>query len=289
MDEGKRLKSASVPVDEKGTVYHLMVKPGDVSRYVLLPGDPGRVRRIAEFWDEKWMVAEHREYLTYSGRYKGVFISATSTGIGAPSTAIAVEELARVGSDTFIRVGTTGALHRHIGVGDLIISTGAVRLEGTSKQYVIPEYPAVADLTVTLALVSAAEILGVKYHLGLTASTDSFYVGQERPGLRGYLPPFQKGLTSFLKSVNVLNFEMEAATIFTLSNIYGLRAGSVCAAIANRETEEFIVNAGVDDAIRVANEAVRVLSEWDDEMEKMNKSNVTPEIIVKWWNQYFKK
>ncbi len=285
VSSGKKLKSASVPVDEKGMQYHLMVKPGDVSRYVLLPGDPGRVLRIAKYWDEKWKVAEHREYLTYSGKYKGVFISATSTGIGAPSTAIAVEELARVGSDTFIRVGTTGALRRGIGVGDLIISTGAVRLEGTSKQYVIPEYPAVADLTVTLALVAAAEELGVKYHLGLTASSDSFYVGQERPGFRGYLPPFQKGLVSFLKSVNVLNFEMEAATIFTLANIYGLRAGSVCAAIANRETEEFIVDAGVEDAVRVANEAVKILSEWDELMEKAGKKAVTPGIIAEWWKK----
>ncbi len=285
VSSGKKLKSASVPVDEKGMQYHLMVKPGDVSRYVLLPGDPGRVLRIAKYWDEKWKVAEHREYLTYSGKYKGVFISATSTGIGAPSTAIAVEELARIGSDTFIRVGTTGALRRDIGVGDLIISTGAVRLEGTSKQYVIPEYPAVADLTVTLALVAAAEELGVKYHLGLTASSDSFYVGQERPGFRGYLPPFQKGLVSFLKSVNVLNFEMEAATIFTLANIYGLRAGSVCAAIANRETEEFIVDAGVEDAVRVANEAVKILSEWDELMEKAGKKAVTPGIIAEWWKK----
>ncbi len=285
MDPGKKLKSASVPVDEAGMQYHLMVKPGDVSRYVLLPGDPGRVRRIAEHWEEKWMVAEHREYLTYSGKYRGVFISATSTGIGAPSTAIAVEELARVGSDTFIRVGTTGALRREIGVGDIIISTAAVRLEGTSKHYVIPEYPAVADLTVTMALVAAAEELGVKYHLGLTASSDSFYVGQERPGYKGYLPPFQKGLVSFLKSVNVLNFEMEAATIFTLANIYGLRAGSVCAAIANRETEEFVVDAGVEDAIRVANEAVKILKEWDSAMDKTGRRVVTPEIIAGWWSR----
>lgn len=283
METGKRLSSASSPVDESGMVYHLEVKPGDVSRYVLLPGDPGRVKRIASFWDEAWQVAWHREFLTYSGRYRGVFISATSTGIGAPSTAIALEELARVGSDTFIRVGTTGALKREIGVGDLIISTGAVRLEGTSKQYVIPEYPAVADLTVTMALIAAAEELGVRYHLGLTASSDSFYVGQERPGYKGYLPPFQRGLVNFLKSVNVLNFEMEAAAIFTLANIYGLRAGSVCAAIANRETEEFIVNAGVDDAIRVANEAVKILSEWDHAMEEVGRRNITPRIIYEWF------
>lgn len=286
MESGTRLKSASVPESEEGMQYHLQVKPGDVSRYVLLPGDPGRVRRIASFWDEAWKVAEHREYLTYSGKYKGVFISATSTGIGAPSTAIAIEELARVGADTFIRVGTTGALRREIHVGDLIISTGAVRLEGTSKQYIIPEYPAVASFEVVLALVTAADEYGLRYHLGLTASSDSFFVGQERPGYKGYLPPFQRGLIDFLKQANVLNFEMEAATIFTLANIYGLRAGAVCAAIANRETEEFVVDAGVDDAIKVANEAIKILKEWDELKDTYNKPVITPRIISDWIKSY---
>ncbi|ADI31473.1 uridine phosphorylase [Staphylothermus hellenicus] len=285
MERGKKLSSASAPVDESGRVYHLGVKPGDVSKYVLLPGDPGRVKRIASFWDKAWRVAEHREYLTFSGRYKGVFISATSTGIGSPSTAIAVEELARVGSTTFIRVGTTGALNRNIGVGDIIISTGAVRFEGTSKQYVFPEYPAVASFDVTLALITAAEELGVKYHVGLTVSSDSFYVGQERPGYKGYLPPFQRGLIDFLRSVNVLNFEMEAAAIFTLANIYGLRAGSVCAAIANRETEEFIVDAGVDDAIKVANEAVKILSEWDQIVGETGSKTVSAKTILEWYKR----
>ncbi len=282
MFEGKKLKSASIPEDESKRQYHIMAKPGDVSRYVLLPGDPGRVRKIASYWEKSWEVASHREYLTYSGYYKGVFISATSTGIGSPSTAIAVEELARIGADTFIRVGTTGALRKDVRVGDLIISTAAVRLEGTSKEYVIPEYPASASIDVVMALIAAAEELGVRYHLGITASTDSFYVGQERPGLRGYLPPFKKGLVDFLRSVNVLNFEMEAATIFTLANIYGLRAGAVCAAIANRETEEFVMEAGVEDAVKVANEAVKILCEWYEEMEKHGKKNITPDIIRDW-------
>lgn len=275
----EKLKSASRPESEEGRQYHLQVKPGDVSRYILLPGDPDRVPWIASFWDKAWSVAKHREYVTYSGYYKGVFISAVSTGIGAPATAIAIEELARVGGDTFIRVGTTGALTRGISVGDIIISTGAVRLEGTSKHYVMPEYPAVASYDVVLALIEAAEILGVRYHVGLTASSDSFYVGQERPGFKDYLPPFQRGLVQYLRSVNVLNFEMEAALIFTLANIYGLRAGAVCAAIANRETEEFVVNAGVEDAIKVANEAVKILSEWDEEVKRRGKKYISASII----------
>jgi uridine phosphorylase len=263
----------------EGLQYHLMIKKGDVSRYVLLPGDPERVPLIAKYWDKAWHVATHREFVTYSGYYKGVFISATSTGIGAPSTAIAIEELARCGVDAFIRVGTTGALKREIKLGDLVISTGAVRLEGTSRHYAISEYPAVASFEVVLALIEAAESLGVNYHVGLTASSDSFYVGQERPGFKDYLPPFQRGLIEYLRSMNVLNFEMEASVIFILSNIYGLRAGAVCAAIANRETDEFKPGVGVEDAIRVANEAVKILSEWDFEKERRGKKYITPDII----------
>jgi uridine phosphorylase len=272
-------KDASRPETETGLQYHLMIKPGDVAKYVLLPGDPERVPIIARFWDKAWHVASHREYVTYSGYYKGVFISATSTGIGAPATAIAFEELARVGAEVFIRVGTTGALRRDVSVGDVVISTGAVRMEGTSRHYVMPEYPAVASYDVVLALIDAAESLGVRYHVGLTASSDSFYVGQERPGFRDYLPPFQKGLIDYLRSVNVLNFEMEASLIFTLANIYRLRAGAVCAAIANRETGEFKPGVGVEDAIRVANEAVKILYEWDEEKRRIGKAYLTPDII----------
>lgn len=282
MPAGERLTSASAPVSAEGRVYHLGVRQGEVSRYVLLPGDPERVPWIAKFWEKSWKVASHREYVTYSGYYKGAFISATSTGIGGPAAAIAVEELARVGADTFIRVGTTGALWKDIRVGDIIISSAAVRLDGTSKQYVFPEYPASASPEVVMALVEAAEELGVRYHVGITASSDSFYVGQERPGFRGYMPPTQRGLVSFLKSVNVLNFEMEAATIFTLANIYGLRAGAVCAAIANRETEEFVVNAGVEDAIKVANEAVKILSEWDEIKASRGLKIATPRLMAEW-------
>lgn len=275
----EKIKSASRPETESGLQYHLMVKPGDVSSYVLLPGDPERVPLIARYWDKYWHVASHREYVTYSGYYKDVFISATSTGIGAPSTAIAIEELARVGSRVFIRVGTTGALRRDIKVGDLIISTGAVRLEGTSRQYVPLEYPAVASYDVILALIEAAEVHGARYHVGLTASSDSFYVGQERPGYMDYLPPFQRGLIEYLRKLNVLNFEMEASVIFVLASIYGLRAGAVCAAVANRETEEFVAGAGIEDAVKVANEAVRILHEWNEELKKHGKRFLSPDVI----------
>ncbi len=264
----KKLKSASAPEDESGRQYHIFLRPGDVPRYVLLPGDPGRVPLIAKYWDEFKELARHREYVTYVGRYKGVELAATSTGIGGPATAIAIEELLRVGADTFIRVGTTGALQKHIGLGDVVISTATVRYDGTSKIYVSTEYPAVADLEVTLALIEAAEELGIKYHVGITASSDSFYVGQGRPGFKNYMPEEWEGIDRKLRVINVLNFEMESATLFTLANIYGARAGTVCAAIANRVTNEFIPNIGVEDAIKVANEAVKILSEWDSIKEE---------------------
>lgn len=270
-------------LSEKPTVsgkqYHLMIGEGDVARYVLLPGDPERVPRIARTWDRYWHVATHREYVTYAGEYRGARISATSTGIGGPSTAIAIEELLRVGADTFIRVGTTGSLRRDVGVGDLVISSGAVRLDGASKAYIFPEYPAVASYEVVLALIEAAEILGAGYHVGITASTDSFYVGQGRPGYRDYMPPWSRDLVRILRDSGVANFEMEAATIFTLSNIYGARAGAVCAVIANRETGEFVPDAGVDTMIRVADEAVRILSEWDSIKQRTGKRHLYPGLL----------
>ena len=276
-----KLKSAELPETEEGLQYHLMIKPGDVAPYVLLPGDPERVKMIAKYWDEAKHIATHREFVTYTGRYKGAPISATSTGIGSPSTAIAVEELLRVGAHTFIRVGTTGAIQPYIDVGDVVISIGAVRLEGTSKQYVMVEYPALAHYEVVLALIEAAEELGVKYHVGITASTDSFYTGQGRPGFKGYTQSWMKNIIPDLQAAKVLNFEMEAATIFTLANIYGARAGAVCAAIANRVTGEFIPGKGVEDMIKVANEAVRILYEWDEMKKSKGKKYFYPKLLLK--------
>lgn len=270
---------ADKPVVEGGKQYHIMVAPGEVSRYVLLPGDPARADRIAATWDESKLIARHREFTTYTGKYKGVRISVTSTGIGAPSAAIAVEELLRVGADTFIRVGTTGAIQPEIELGDLIISSAAVRLDGTSKQYVMPEYPAVASYEVVLALIEAAETVGARYWVGVTASTDSFYLGQGGPGFKDYMQSWAKNILSDLRAARVLNFEMEAAAIFTMSNIYGARAGCVCAVIANRVNNTFKPGVGIDIAIKVANEAVKILSEWDELKERKGKKFVYPSLL----------
>ena len=276
----KRMSSAEKPVDIiEGRQYHIGIKKGEIAQFVLLPGDPSRVKKIIKYWDESHLIAEHREYITYTGKYKGIDISTTSTGIGGPASAIAIEELLETGATTFIRVGSTGAIQDNINIGDLIISTAALRFDGTSKHYAPPEYPAVASYEVVLALIEAAESLGVKYHVGLTASTDSFYVGQGRPGYKGYLPSWSKNIISDLQSMNVLNFEMETATLFTLANIYNVRAGSVCAVYAQRVKNEFVANAGEEDAIKVANEAVKILAEWDKTKNMKNKKYFFPGLL----------
>ena len=243
--------------------YHLEVTAGDVADSVLLPGDPDRLEAITDGWDDHETVASHREYRTATGRIHGTPISVTSTGIGGPSAAIAVEELARVGADTLIRVGSCGALEADVAVGDLVITSGAMRQEGTSSEYVDESYPAVADQEVLSALVAAAERLGHPYHVGVTLSTDSFYAGQSRPGFEGYRPPGSEDRLEALRAANVTNVEMEAATILTLASLYGLRAGAVCTVYANRETGAF-ETIGERRAAETASLAVSLLAEMDD-------------------------
>lgn len=254
-----------------GKLYHIAIAPGELPRYILVPGDPQRTEIIASMWDEKEELAYYRQYRSFRGKYKGAPIGTVSTGIGGPATEICIIELLYAGADTFIRVGSTGALIKSIDVGDLIINHAAVRLEGASRAYAPPEFPAVASIDVTLALIKAAETLGYRYHVGIAASTDSFYVGQERP-INGWLPDFQRGLIEKLRQLRVINFEMECATLFTIASIFGARAGSVCAVYANRETGEF-AKRGEREACKVACEAVRILYEWDNERERRGKGS----------------
>jgi len=259
MDETMR---ADRPATAAGQQYHIGVKPGELPRYVLLPGDPDRVPKIGELWEDYAPVAAHREFRSGAGRYRGADIGVMSTGIGAPSTAIAVEELASIGCDTFIRVGSTGVIQAGIECGDLIINTGAVRFDGTTPYYAPPEYPALAHHEVVIALIEACERLGYRYHTGIGASTSSFYTGQARPGYGGFRQGWMDSLIPDLQQARILNFEMEAAAVFTLASLFGLRAGCVCTVFANRVTNEFKVT-GEDRAIRAASEAVRILSGWD--------------------------
>jgi uridine phosphorylase len=199
---------------------HIMCGIGDVARYVLLPGDPNRVKKIASYLDEAVEVANYRGYVTYSGKKEKTEISICNSGIGCPSAAIAMEELMKIGADTFIRVGTTGALVPHLDSGDIVIATGAVRWEGTSKAYIPVEYPAVANYQVVNALLHAANELDIQVHPGIIISTDAFYSGNEEV-LRKF------------GEANVLSIEMEASLMFTLASIRGLRAGAICTVDGN--------------------------------------------------------
>ncbi len=254
-------------VGEAETQYHLEVGDDEVADAVLLPGDPERVETVTDEWDEATVVADHREYRTATGTDDGTPISVTSTGIGSPSAAIAVEELARVGADTLIRVGSCGGIQPETDIGDLVITSGAVRQEGTSAEYIRGDYPAVADHAVVAALVAAAERLDYDYHVGLTASTDSFYAGQSRDGFEGFRARGSEDDIEELVAAGVLNFEMEASALLTLANIYGLRAGAVCTVYADRTTGEFRVE-GERRAVRTATLAVSLLAAMDERVEE---------------------
>ncbi|KPV65021.1 MAG: Purine nucleoside phosphorylase [Candidatus Bathyarchaeota archaeon BA1] len=232
---------------------HITCKPGDVGKYVLLPGDPGRVPRIAKYLRDARKVAENREFVTCTGQVDNITVSITSTGIGCPSAAIAVEELHRIGAHTFIRVGTTGAYSEYIGLGDIIIATAAVRDEGTSRFYVPIEYPSVAHHEVINALIQAARRVKARYYVGVVHTIDAFY---------GRHPPEFKRTW---RDANVLSVEMECSGVFIAAAIRGCRAGAVLAVDGNvfrgellrREDPRF--QEALDKAILTAIEAVKIL------------------------------
>lgn len=218
----------------------------------ILPGDPGRVPKIAAHLDDQAHLASNREYTSYLGRSGDRSIVVCSTGIGGPSTSIAAEELAQLGVRTFLRVGTTGAIQDDIDVADVIITTGAVRLDGASQHFAPLEYPAVADFTCTAALVAAADELGVTRHLGITASSDTFYPGQERyDTVSGHVTRRFAGSRAEWEALHVLNYEMESATLFTQCATNGWRAGMVAGVLVNRNAQE-IPDAGVHDRVEQA-------------------------------------
>jgi len=247
-----------------GAQFHLRIRPGDISRYVLMPGDPGRVPTIGATWDSYEEVAYNREFRVARGRAGGVDIAACSHGIGGPSTDIAAVELANCGADTFIRVGSCASLQPEIEAGHLVIATGALRLSGAVDAYVGREYPAVADHLIVLALVQAAQELGKPYHLGLAASVDSFYAGEANPMPGGYWPARMDSALDDLRQARVANFEMEGATLFTLAGLFGWRAGMICSVGANRITRHRLDSKeSIADCCAVATRAVTILDAWD--------------------------
>lgn len=256
---------ALVPKDSKGRPYHISLGKRDVGKVAILPGDPDRVPRIARHFKKARMISSHREYTTYGGFVDDEYVVCMSTGIGAPATAIAVEELARLGVELMLRVGTCGAIDPRAEVGSLVIADSAVRLDGTTRQYVMEGYPAAATPEVVVALKGAASSLGKDFLSGVTASTDAFYAGQGRPSFKDYFPSHARTLVSDLKAANVLCFEMESSTLFTLGRLFGLRTGAIFAVVGNRTTNDFKADAGVEDAIEVAIEGVRRLGKAPDE------------------------
>jgi len=257
--------------------YHVKLKPGDVAPYVLLPGDPGRVSFTASFWDKAEKIAENREYVTYTGTYKGVPISCTSTGIGCPSTAIALEELARVGATTFIRIGTCGTFQDHIANGDIVIFDSAMRYDGASHLYAPPEFPAVASHEVVRACIEAGDQLGYTYHVGTTRSADAFYACHPRPGssFNNFWQSNWREHFQDLKRLNVIGAEMEASIIFVLARVWGLRAGGISVVIDNvlqvtdkeghfdPEAEFAHTEENVAKLCQMGSEVVRILHEHD--------------------------
>lgn len=242
-------------------VFHLGLERSDLdgATLAILPGDPGRVPKIAELFDSASSLASQREYTSSLARAGGQPVVVCSTGIGGPSTSIAVEELAQLGVRTFLRVGTTGALQPDIDVADVIVTTGSVRLDGASRHFAPLEYPAVADLTCAVTLVEAARSLDIAVHTGITASSDTFYPGQERyDTVSGYVIRSFRGSADEWTALNVLNYEMESATLFTQCAVNGWRAGMVTGVLVNRTTQE-MPDPSVHD--RVESNAVRTVVE----------------------------
>ena len=252
-----------------GKQYHIGVGKGDVGRYVLLPGDPKRCAKIAAYFDNAELVGDSREFVTYTGYVDGVMVSVTSTGIGGPSASIAMEELTVCGADTFIRVGTCGGVDLDVKSGDMVIATGAIRMEGTTMEYAPIEYPAVADLGITNALVQACKNLGYPYHTGVVQCKDAFY-GQHRPET---LPNGQELIRKWDAWVRLgcKASEMESAALFIVASYLKVRCGTVLLAVANQERAKAgLPNPQVHDtdhAIRAAVEAVRLLIKEDGEQQ----------------------
>ncbi len=246
---------------EEGMQYHLQIHDGGVGKYVLLPGDPKRCEKIARYFDEPVLVADSREFVTYNGFLDGVRVSVTSTGIGGPSASIAMEELVKAGADTFIRVGTCGGMDREVKSGDLVIATGAVRAEGTSREYAPIEFPAVADPDIVNALREAAASLQLPTHTGIVQCKDSFY-GQHEPELMPVDYDLQQKWSAWLR-LGCKASEMESAALFVVASYLRVRCGAVFLTVANQEREKAGLDNPVvhdtDAAIRAGIEALRRL------------------------------
>ena len=251
-----------------GKQYHTGVGPQDIGKYVIMPGDPKRCAKIAEFFDDAKLVADVREYVTYTGTLDGVKVSVTSTGIGGPSAAIAIDELSKCGAHTFVRIGTCGGMQEEVMGGDVVIATGAVRMEGTSREFAPIEYPAVPDLDVTNALVQSAKDLGIKHHVGVVQCKDSFF-GQHEPEIMPVSYDLENKWQAWIR-MGCLASEMESAALFIAGQFLRVRVGSCLLVVANQERAKLgLPNEQAHDtelAIKTAVEGIRKLIHQD--MEK---------------------
>ena len=235
----------ALPLGERQ--YHIGLGPGELAEYILLPGDPDRTARIAARLDSVEFEQRHREFASATGMYRGERVSVVSTGIGTDNVEIVVAEILAVTErPTFIRVGSCGALQPEVGLGDLIVSTGAVRLESTTSFFVHDGYPAVAHYEAVIALIEAAERLGHRTHVGLTATAPGFFGAQGRPIPQ--LPIRYPDLAEDMARQRVMNFEMEASALLILASLARCRAGVVCAVYAQRTTGDFVEGAAKDAA-----------------------------------------
>lgn len=252
---------------DDGRLYHINVAPGEVGKYVILPGDPKRCASIAQYFDNPVLIADKREYVTYTGYLDGEKVSVTSTGIGGPSASIAMEELVQCGADTFVRVGTCGGMEVNVKGGDIVVATGAIRMEGTSKEYAPIEFPAVANLDVVNALVGSAKEQKVTYHTGVVQCKDSFY-GQHSPETKPVGYELLNKWDAWLR-LGCLASEMESAALFTVASYLRVRCGSAFLVVANQErAKQGLDNPQAHDtdmAVRVGIGALRRLITQDRE------------------------
>ena len=248
-------------MDEK--MYHINLNKADIqgAKYAILPGDPDRVPKIAAFFDNPQKIGQKREYVSYLGQLCGENVLCVSTGIGGPSAAICIEELRQLGVENFIRVGTSGGMQLYVNAGDIVVVTGAIRMEGTCKEYLPIEFPAVADLDITCALRDAAKKLGYTYHTGVVQCKDSFY-GQHAPQRMPVSYELEHKWEAWIRG-GCLASEMESAALFTVCATLGAKAGAVMLCVWNQEREK----AGLDQneehdtekAIKTAIEAIKIL------------------------------
>lgn len=274
----KQVEQERAALDPSELGHVDQASPEHTPGYVLLPGDPNRVNLMRTQWDAGAEMRElSRAQQSAVGTYRGAELGAWSTGVGGPSAECVLTDLAARGTHTFIRVGTTGAIQDDIHIGDIIINDSNVRLDGTSRLYVRDEYPAAASYEVVAALVQACENLGLRYHVGTGCTCASFYTGQCRTTYGGYRPSWLDDLFQDLRRANVLNFEMEGATVTTLARLFGKRAGMCASVVAHRLTGEWDETAdGERNACLAGAEAIRILTEWDGKKAAAGKRYFFP-------------